>query len=180
MIPKPGKDAVQIRQTVMSEIKRLATEGPSAEEMEKLRNSLRNDAVRERQSSLTRAQRLAEFALYDGDPNLFNTEFERYLSVTSSQIKEAAARYLDTNNVSVLDIVPARAAKPAAASVQRSGDPQQAASPPPQVPSKPATQVSTSAITTAASRAAGRRSHQTGAQTETPKPAESGASSERP
>ncbi|HEY6188870.1 MAG TPA: pitrilysin family protein [Pyrinomonadaceae bacterium] len=114
MIPKPGKDAAQIRQTVLGEIKRLATEGPTSEEMEKLHNNLRNDAVRERQSSLTRAQRIAEYALYDGDPNLFNTEFERFMSVTPAQIKEAAARFLDTNNIAVLDIVPARAAKPTA------------------------------------------------------------------
>ena len=175
MIPKPGKEPAQIRQTVLAEVLRLATEGPSSEDMEKLRNSLRNDAVRERQSSLTRAQRLAEYALYDGDPNLFNTEFERYISVTPSQIKEAAARFLDTNNIAVLDIVPARAAKPAAAAGQRSGDPQQATSPPPQIPSKPAAELPTSAKTTAAPEG-----QQTGAATNQPKPTESGAPSERP
>ncbi|HEV2915518.1 MAG TPA: pitrilysin family protein [Pyrinomonadaceae bacterium] len=153
MIPKPGKDATQIRQTVMSEIKRLATEGPSAEEMEKLQNNLRNAAVRERQSSLTRAQRLAEFALYDNDPNLFNTEFERYMTVTAAQIKDAVARHLDTNNVAVLDIVPARSARPAtaAASVQPPVEQEQAAQPPPQVPPRPPAQPSTSAKEIAAS-----------------------------
>uniref|UniRef100_UPI0018F0728F insulinase family protein n=1 Tax=Vibrio cholerae TaxID=666 RepID=UPI0018F0728F len=78
-LPKPGKDVEQIRQTIMSEIKRLATEGPTPEEMEKLRNNLLNNVVRSRQSSLFRAQRIAEFALYDGDPNLFNTDLENYL-----------------------------------------------------------------------------------------------------
>jgi zinc protease len=48
--PKPGRDAGQIRRTIMSEIKRLATEGPSAEEMEKLRNRARMPDV-----SLSRA-----------------------------------------------------------------------------------------------------------------------------
>jgi predicted Zn-dependent peptidase len=179
MIPKPGKDAAQIRQAVLAEIKRLATEGPSAEEMEKLRNTLRNDAVRERQSSLTRAQRLAEYALYDNDPNLFNTEFEQYINVTASQIKEAAARFLDTNNIAVLDIVPARAAKPAAA-IQSSGDAQQqAASPPPQLPSKPATQPPTSAKTTTAPTVS-TTGQQAESQADQTKPTESGATSERP
>jgi predicted Zn-dependent peptidase len=179
MIPKPGKDAAQIRQSVLAEIKRLAAEGPSAEEMEKLRNSLRNDAVRERQSSMTRAQRLAEYALYDGDPNLFNTEFERYISVTALQIKDAAARFLNTNNVAVLDIVPARAAKPAAASVQSSGDPQQAASPPPQIPSKPPAQPATSAKTTAAPPA-GQLAEQNQSPVDETKTAAPGQSNERP
>lgn len=110
-LPKPGKEVEQIRQTIMAEIKRLATEGPTAEEMEKLRNNLLSNAVRSRQSSLFRAQRIAEFALYDGDPELFNTELESYLSVTPEQIKQAVARYLDTDNRAVLDIIPARMAK---------------------------------------------------------------------
>ncbi len=67
-IPKPGHDAEQVRQTIMDEITRLAAEGPTAEEMEKLRNNLLNDTTRGRQSSLFRAQRIAEYTLYDGDP----------------------------------------------------------------------------------------------------------------
>jgi hypothetical protein len=125
----------------MSEIKRLAAEGPSAEEMLKLRNSLLNDAARGRQVSLFRAQRLSEFALYDNDPNLFNTELDRYLNVSAAQIKESVARHLDTDNLSVLDIIPAAAAtSPApAASAPASSDAGQPAAPPPQLPSKPAT-----------------------------------------
>jgi zinc protease len=143
--PKPGKDAAQIRQTIMSEIKRLATEGPSTQEMEKLRNSLYNDAARGRQVSLYRAQRLAEFALYDGDPNIFNTELDRYLSVTAAQIKEAVARYMDTENRAVLDIVPAAAPAKAAppANAHASGEVQQPSAPPPQLPSKPPAQPAT-------------------------------------
>jgi hypothetical protein len=105
--------------------------------------------VRHRQSSLYRAQRLAEYALYDGDPNLFNTELERYLSVTPEQIKEAVARYLDTENRVVLDIIPAGITEEeeeaaateefptAAASTHVAGEPQQPAAPPPQVPPAP-------------------------------------------
>ena len=42
----------------MDEIKDMATNGPTAEEMQKLHNQLINDAVRSRQSSLARAQQL--------------------------------------------------------------------------------------------------------------------------
>jgi predicted Zn-dependent peptidase len=98
----------------MSEIKRLATDGPTAEEMEKLHNGLRNDEARSRQSSLFRAQRIAEFALFDGDPNLFNTEFDRYLSVTPAQIKDAVGRLLVTDNHSLLEIIPAKPKAPPA------------------------------------------------------------------
>jgi zinc protease len=135
-LPRPGKDPAQVRQSVLDEIKRLAAEGPSAEEMEKLRNNLINDAVRGRQSSLFRAQQIAEYALYDNDPNLFNTELDRYLAVTSDQIKQAAKRYLDTDNYATLNIVPAGAGGRAAGPQPGQSQPQPGA-PPPTVPEKP-------------------------------------------
>ncbi|MDQ5837231.1 MAG: insulinase family protein, partial [Acidobacteriota bacterium] len=113
-IPKPGRTTQEIRATMQEEIKRLADEGPTPEEMEKLRNTLLNDAVRSRQSTLYRAQRLAEYALYDGDPNLFNTEMERYLAVTPEEIRRAVGKYLLTDNLSVMEVVPAHAAAPEA------------------------------------------------------------------
>lgn len=106
-IPKPGKDLVQIRKVITDEIKQIATEGVSAEEMQKLRNQLINDEVRARQSSLGRAQTIAEYTLYDGDPTLINTDLDAYLKVTPEQIKAAVAKYLDTDNHALLDIVPA-------------------------------------------------------------------------
>lgn len=112
VLPKPGQDGSAIRETVMNEIKRLATDGPTTEEMEKLHNGLRNDAARSRQSSLFRAQRISEFALFDGDPDLFNTEFDRYLSVTPAQIKDAVARLLVTDNRALLEIIPAKPKTP--------------------------------------------------------------------
>jgi len=75
-LPKPGEDIPTIRQQIFNEIKRLASDGPSDEEMQKLRNTVSNDAVRGRQSTLYRAQRIAEFTLYDGDPHLFDHELD--------------------------------------------------------------------------------------------------------
>lgn len=106
-IPKPGSDLSKIRETIMSEIKDMATNGPTAEEIQKLHNNLFNDEVRARQSSLSRAQAIAEFALYDGDPTLINSELETLLKVTPAQIKEAVSKYLNTENRVLLDVVPA-------------------------------------------------------------------------
>lgn len=106
-IPKPDKDLSQIRETIMQEIHDLAAHGPTAEEMEKIENQLINDAVRLRQSSLARAQQIAEFALYDGDPKLINTELEELLAITADQIRHAVGVYLNTENRALLDVVPA-------------------------------------------------------------------------
>src|SRR5437660_8122968 len=133
VIPKPDRDGAQIRETMLREVKELASTGPSDEEMEKLRNNLFNGAVRSRQASLFRAEQLAEFALYDSDPELFNTDLHNYLEVTADQIRDVLARYLDTDNRVLLDIVPApQEAAPAAP--QLPGEPKQPTAPPPQVP----------------------------------------------
>ena len=141
-LPKPDEDVSRIREQIFDEIKRIATDGPTEAEMEKLRNSLCNDAVRGRQSTMYRAQRLAEFALYDSDAHLIDSELDHYLAITADDIKNAMANYVDVDNCVVLDIVPAPDADAAedvgaSASPQSSGDPHQPAAPAPQVPDSP-------------------------------------------
>jgi zinc protease len=105
-IPKPDKDLSEIRATIMNEIHDLAVHGPTAEEMEKIENQLVNDVVRMRQSSMTRAQHIAEFALYDGAPSLVNSELDELLAVTGDQIRHAVGVYLNTDNRALLDVTP--------------------------------------------------------------------------
>lgn len=106
-IPKPEKDLSKIRGTIMTEIGHIAAHGPTADEMQKLHNQLINDMVRLRQSSQARAQAIAEFALYDGDPVLINSELELLMAVTPEQIRSAAEKYLNSDNRALLDVVPA-------------------------------------------------------------------------
>ncbi len=136
VIPKPDRDGRQIREAILTEIKELAATGPSSEEMEKLRNNLFNSSVRSRQSSQYRAQQLAEFELYDRDPELFNTDLQNYLVVTPEQISAAIRRYLDTDNRVLLEIVPAPQ-EAAPAEPQAPGEPKQPTAPLPQVPPAP-------------------------------------------
>ena len=143
-LPKPGEEVAKIRDQIFSEIRDLRKSGPSAEEMEKLRNSLCNDVVRGRQSTMYRAQRMAEYALYDNDPTLMDSELDLYLSITPEQIRSSVERYLDIENRVVLDIVPAASSEEAQAeapaSPQPPGEPAQPAAPAPQIPARPPAQ----------------------------------------
>lgn len=105
-IPKPEKDLSKIRDVIMHEIRDISENGPDPKEMQKVHNQLVNDAVRSRQSSLSRAQHIAEFALYDGDPDLINHELDEMLSVTPEQIRASVGKFLNTDNRALLDIVP--------------------------------------------------------------------------
>lgn len=106
-IPKPEQDLSRIREVIMQEVADIAANGPTAEELDKLHNQLINDSVRTRQSSMNRAQHIAEFALYDGDPLLVNRELEDLLAITPEQIRHAVSEFLNTENRSLLDVVPA-------------------------------------------------------------------------
>jgi predicted Zn-dependent peptidase len=149
-LPKPGEEVATIRNQIFDEIRSLGTSGPSAAEMEKLQNGLCNDLVRGRQSTMYRAQRLAEYAIYDGDPTLFDTDLDHYLAITPEQIRSAVERYIDIDNRVVLDIVPAALAEdttPAetievapSASAQVPGEPTQPTAPPPQISPPPPVQ----------------------------------------
>lgn len=104
-IPKPEKDLSKIRETIMHEISDIANNAPRADEMLKLRNQLIKGTVRMRQSSMSRAQQIAEHALYDGDPNLINSELDELLEISAEDIKNAVDKYLNTENRALLDIV---------------------------------------------------------------------------
>ncbi len=106
-IPKPESDLSKIRDMIMTEIRHIATDGPSADEMQKLHNNLINDSVRMRQSSQSRAQQIAEFALYDGDPTIINSELEQLLAITPDQIRTTVNEFLNNDNRSLLDVIPA-------------------------------------------------------------------------
>lgn len=106
-IPKEEGSLASIRETIINEIKEIAANGVSDEEMQKLRNQLINDEVRSRQSSMSRARQIAEFALYDGNPSLINTELDDLLKITAEDIKSVVQKYLNTDNHALLDIVPA-------------------------------------------------------------------------
>ncbi len=105
-IPKPDKDLSVIRDVIMNEINDLATGGVTPDEMQKLQNQLLNDVIRMRQSSMARAQHIAEFTLYDGNPELVNSELDELLQITPEQIKNAVAKFINTENRALLDVVP--------------------------------------------------------------------------
>lgn len=104
-IPKPEKDLSKIREVIMHEINDIAVNGVKPAEMQKLHNNLLNDTVRVRQSSMARAQSIAEYALYDGDPTLINSELDELLAITPDDIQQTVAEYLNNENRALLDVV---------------------------------------------------------------------------
>lgn len=106
-IPKPGFTTGEVESVIDSEIANLASEGPTESELSKLRNQILNDSVRARQSSLARAQLMAESWLYDGDPRSFESETAELLSIGAEEIRVAVDKFLCKGEFALLDVVPA-------------------------------------------------------------------------
>ena len=111
-IRKPEAKNDDILAIIWAEIERIKTDGVTAGELEKVKNQYRLDRFQSGeegeytslQTPLGKALALAEFAMFDGDPSLINTEIDRYLSVTVEQIRDVAKRYFVPENTAVLSI----------------------------------------------------------------------------
>ncbi|MBI3210772.1 MAG: insulinase family protein [Candidatus Solibacter usitatus] len=107
----PSLQARQVVEQFEQEIARMQTQPPSAKEMERARATMRSFRVRSLQSTMTRAQLLAQYELLDGKPELLNSELEQFLAVTPRQIQEAAKKYLVKSKQCALEIIPAAPAE---------------------------------------------------------------------
>ncbi len=108
LLHHPEFPAGQIVEQVEEEIGRVAVEGVPEKELARARTFLRAARIRQLESSRARAMLLGQYELLDGDPGLINSEQEAFLAVSSERIRQAAERYLNPAQRTVLEIVPAR------------------------------------------------------------------------
>jgi zinc protease len=106
LLYKPNFSGDEIVEQAQQEIARLQKEPVDAAELERARTLLRSDKITALQSSLRRAQLLAQYELLDGRPELINADLEKFLAVQPVEIQAAAQKYLTPDRRSVLQIVP--------------------------------------------------------------------------
>jgi len=109
---KPDADAALVEEIIYEEIGRLADEGLTGEELERVRTQI----VAQRwsgshytglESPLGRALGLAQAVIFDGDPEEVNRGLDRLLSVESAQAQSAVKQYLTSlRNRTVMQIIP--------------------------------------------------------------------------
>jgi predicted Zn-dependent peptidase len=99
-----GKDIVG---QVQDEIAKIQNEGVDIKELERARTFLRATRIKDLQSALTRATLLAQYEMFDGNPELIVSELDTFLAVTPEQIQAVAKKYLVPEKRIVLEIVPA-------------------------------------------------------------------------
>jgi len=106
---KPNFTPQQIVDQVQEEIAKIQKDGVDAKELDRARTLLRSEQIISLQSSLHRAQLLGRYEIFDGKPELINTNLENFLTVTPAEIQGAAKKYLTPERRTVLQILPAPA-----------------------------------------------------------------------
>ena len=106
-----GKKPEEAEKSLLAEIKKLQDTPVSAAELEKAKNQLITNQLRERESSDGKALALGEAALL-GDPNRVNTDLARLQAVTAADVQRVMKKYFTDQNRLVLYYLP-ESAKPA-------------------------------------------------------------------
>jgi predicted Zn-dependent peptidase len=89
---------------VEAELARLKNEPVPAAELDKAKNQILRDFILSRQTSQSRAEELGYAAVVLKDPELVNTELQRFLAVTPQDIQRVARQYFIRNNATVVEV----------------------------------------------------------------------------
>jgi zinc protease len=119
---KPGVELEQIEAIIDEELAKIIAEGPTAEELARVKFSGVADFVRgaERIGGFGgKSDLLAAGEVYHNDPGFYKAEFEQLKSATPADIQAAAKRWL-SDGAFVLNVVPQPRFQPAAAQADRS------------------------------------------------------------
>ncbi len=104
---RPGVDLERLEAVYWEELRRLATEPPTADELDRAKALTEADELGALQRVEDRADRLSMFATLFDDPDLANRMLPRYLAVTAEQIRDVCAEVFNPDNRFVLTYLPA-------------------------------------------------------------------------
>ncbi len=105
-IPMGNTSKNVLKKDIDAEIKKLQTDLISEEDYKKLQNQVENDFVNANSSVEGIANTLADSYLLKGNTNLINEEINIYRSITREDLRNAAKKYLNSNQRAIINYLP--------------------------------------------------------------------------
>lgn len=105
-IPMGNTSKDVLKKDIDAEIKKLQTDLISEEDYQKLQNQVENDFVNANSSVEGIANTLADSYLLKGNTNLINEEINIYRSITREDLRNAARKYLNSNQRAIINYLP--------------------------------------------------------------------------
>jgi predicted Zn-dependent peptidase len=107
---RPGVTPEALEAATLAEVDRLAADGPSDEDLERVRNLHAAHAAGARERISERADRLSMYACLFDEPERINTEVARYAAVDATRLRDVLGASLRSDNRVTMTYVPAEAA----------------------------------------------------------------------
>jgi len=105
-IPMGNTSKDVLKKDIDAEIKKLQTDLISEEDYQKLQNQMENNFVNANSSVEGIADTLADSYLLKGNTNLINEEINIYRSITREDLRNAAKKYLNSNQRAIINYLP--------------------------------------------------------------------------
>ena len=103
---RPGIDHEALEAALHAEVERLAADGPTDDELERVRNLHAAGVESSLERIGERADRLSMYTCLFNQPERINQELSRYLAVDASRVREAMAASIRPDNRVVLTYLP--------------------------------------------------------------------------
>lgn len=103
---KPGQENIKVKQTLLSELKKMKSHLVTPAELEKAKTSVIKGAVDELMTLDGKARALAVNEIMTGDYQNFYKDLEKYKSVTAMDIKNVLNKYLPEEKALFVELVP--------------------------------------------------------------------------
>ncbi|MBC8029601.1 MAG: insulinase family protein [Pyrinomonadaceae bacterium] len=101
-----GKKPEEVERSLLAEIKKMQDAAVSAAELDKAKNQLVTNELRQRETSNGKALALGSAAVLLGDPNRVNTDLGKLQSVTAADVQRVMKKYFTDANRLVIVYLP--------------------------------------------------------------------------
>ena len=105
IIPRPGHSLTELELAADSVFDRLKREGPTQEELDRVKSGMEFSGVARLESNFNKAETLANGSVFFDDPDAYRKTLAATAAVTAADVKRVANKYL-TNGRVVLSVVP--------------------------------------------------------------------------
>lgn len=108
---KPNQNKENVRKILLEEINKLKTGLVSDVELQKAKNLIlsmyfSSGSHYSLQKSLGRAETVAQYASFYGDPSLFDKDLATYLAITPEDVQRVAKSVFSENGITIVDVTP--------------------------------------------------------------------------
>jgi zinc protease len=102
----PDKDPQRVEKTMLEAVQRVIDEAVTEAELNRAKTQIRVAIINGRKTAADLAGQLGEEEVFGGDATRVNESLDRYNAVTLDDIQRVAARYLQPQRVTTLQILP--------------------------------------------------------------------------